>query len=236
MPPRPRLRRPRRTRLPRSRPTASSSTRRRRSRPRSSPRSDFVRWQNYADMTDELMDGLVREAQDEARGAADAEGYFSAAIDDRGRPRHEAGNHHAHRDAGGAHADRDGANRRHRAGDRRRAARCRGHRETARRMEPRQRPGVPAGSVDRGEGAGAGNAAREPVCRGQDRCERSGDRSRRAHRRSFDRARERARVPLRPPGDSGSRQVRIRRSCRTTAHSGRATPIPMPRSNNSCVA
>ncbi len=41
----------------------------------------LVRWQDYAEMTGDLLDRLAREANDEARNAAAAEGYFSAAID-----------------------------------------------------------------------------------------------------------------------------------------------------------
>jgi translocation and assembly module TamA len=41
----------------------------------------LVRWQSYADMTVELMERLAREAQDEARGVTDAEGYFSAKVE-----------------------------------------------------------------------------------------------------------------------------------------------------------
>jgi len=41
----------------------------------------LVRWQGYAEMTDDLLDRLAREAIDEARGMAAAEGYFSAQID-----------------------------------------------------------------------------------------------------------------------------------------------------------
>ncbi len=41
----------------------------------------LVRWQGYAEMTDELFDRLAREAIDETRNAAAAEGYFSAVID-----------------------------------------------------------------------------------------------------------------------------------------------------------
>jgi translocation and assembly module TamA len=40
----------------------------------------LVRWQNYADMTDEILDRLMKEALDEARSAAAAEGYFSPEI------------------------------------------------------------------------------------------------------------------------------------------------------------
>jgi len=39
-----------------------------------------VRWQNYADMTDDLLERLMREAHDEARDVAAAEGYFSPKI------------------------------------------------------------------------------------------------------------------------------------------------------------
>jgi translocation and assembly module TamA len=39
------------------------------------------RWQNYADMTVELLDRLAREAKEEARNAAAAEGYFAAQVD-----------------------------------------------------------------------------------------------------------------------------------------------------------
>ncbi|MET0918196.1 MAG: POTRA domain-containing protein, partial [Burkholderiales bacterium] len=41
----------------------------------------LVRWQGYAEMTDDLLERLAREAVDEARGMAAAEGYFSARID-----------------------------------------------------------------------------------------------------------------------------------------------------------
>ena len=41
----------------------------------------LVRWQDYAEMTDDLLDRLAREAIDEARGIAAADGYFSAKID-----------------------------------------------------------------------------------------------------------------------------------------------------------
>jgi translocation and assembly module TamA len=41
----------------------------------------LARWQSYAAMTDDLLDRLAREAIDETRNAAAAEGWFSAAID-----------------------------------------------------------------------------------------------------------------------------------------------------------
>ena len=41
----------------------------------------LMRWQNYADMTVELLDRLAREAREEARNAAAAEGYFSAGVE-----------------------------------------------------------------------------------------------------------------------------------------------------------
>ncbi len=41
----------------------------------------LVRWQDYVEMTDELFDRLAREAIDETRNAAAAEGFFSAAIE-----------------------------------------------------------------------------------------------------------------------------------------------------------
>lgn len=41
----------------------------------------LVRWQSYADMTDELLDRLSREAQDEVREAVATEGYFTAKLD-----------------------------------------------------------------------------------------------------------------------------------------------------------
>jgi translocation and assembly module TamA len=41
----------------------------------------LVRWQDYADMTDELFDQLARESIGEAREAAATEGFFSAAVD-----------------------------------------------------------------------------------------------------------------------------------------------------------
>ena len=47
----------------------------------------LVRWQGYAAMTEDLLDGLAREAIDEARQAAAAEGWFSATIDVKIDPR-----------------------------------------------------------------------------------------------------------------------------------------------------
>lgn len=41
----------------------------------------LVRWQGYAETTDELLDRLAREAIDEARMIAAAEGFFAAKID-----------------------------------------------------------------------------------------------------------------------------------------------------------
>lgn len=41
----------------------------------------IVRWQSYADMTAELLERLSREARDETRSIAAAEGYFSAVVD-----------------------------------------------------------------------------------------------------------------------------------------------------------
>jgi translocation and assembly module TamA len=41
----------------------------------------LMRWQSYADMTEDLFDRLAREAIDEAHEAAATEGYFSAAVD-----------------------------------------------------------------------------------------------------------------------------------------------------------
>ena len=41
----------------------------------------LVRWQGYAAMTEDLLDRLAREAIDETRNAAAAEGWFSASID-----------------------------------------------------------------------------------------------------------------------------------------------------------
>lgn len=40
----------------------------------------LVRWQSYAEMTAELFDRLARDAVDETRDAAAAEGYFSAVV------------------------------------------------------------------------------------------------------------------------------------------------------------
>jgi translocation and assembly module TamA len=40
----------------------------------------LVRWQTYADMTDDLLEALMREASEQTRNAAAAEGYFSAAV------------------------------------------------------------------------------------------------------------------------------------------------------------
>ena len=40
----------------------------------------LVRWQSFGEMTEELLDQLVREANDETRNAAASEGYFGATI------------------------------------------------------------------------------------------------------------------------------------------------------------
>jgi translocation and assembly module TamA len=42
---------------------------------------DLIRWQSYADMTDDLLDRLARDAVDQAREAVSTEGYFTPAID-----------------------------------------------------------------------------------------------------------------------------------------------------------
>ncbi len=42
---------------------------------------NLVRWQGYADMTEELLDALLREAVPQAKDAAAASGYFSATVD-----------------------------------------------------------------------------------------------------------------------------------------------------------
>jgi translocation and assembly module TamA len=42
---------------------------------------DLVRWQDFADMTEELLDRLAREAVPQAREAAATQGYFSATVE-----------------------------------------------------------------------------------------------------------------------------------------------------------
>ncbi len=42
---------------------------------------NLVRWQDYADMSEELLDALAREAVPQAEEAAAASGYFSAVVD-----------------------------------------------------------------------------------------------------------------------------------------------------------
>ena len=42
---------------------------------------DLVRWQSYADMTEDLLDRLTRDAVDQAREAVSTEGYFTPAVD-----------------------------------------------------------------------------------------------------------------------------------------------------------
>jgi translocation and assembly module TamA len=42
---------------------------------------DLVRWQDFADMTEELLDRLAREAIPQAREAAATQGFFSAQVD-----------------------------------------------------------------------------------------------------------------------------------------------------------
>ncbi|HEY2816567.1 MAG TPA: autotransporter assembly complex family protein [Casimicrobiaceae bacterium] len=42
---------------------------------------DLVRWQTYADMTEDLLDRLARDAVDQAREAVSTQGYFTPAID-----------------------------------------------------------------------------------------------------------------------------------------------------------
>ena len=42
---------------------------------------DLVRWQDFADMTEELLDRLAREALSQAREAAATQGFFSAKVD-----------------------------------------------------------------------------------------------------------------------------------------------------------
>jgi translocation and assembly module TamA len=42
---------------------------------------DLVRWQDFADMTEDLLDRLAREAVNQAAEAAATQGYFSASVD-----------------------------------------------------------------------------------------------------------------------------------------------------------
>jgi hypothetical protein len=42
---------------------------------------DLVRWQSYADMTDDLLDRLVAQAEAQAREAASTIGYFTPNVD-----------------------------------------------------------------------------------------------------------------------------------------------------------
>lgn len=42
---------------------------------------DLVRWQSYADMTDDLLDRLAHDAVDQAREAVSTQGYFTPTID-----------------------------------------------------------------------------------------------------------------------------------------------------------
>ncbi len=42
---------------------------------------DLVRWQNYEDMTEDLLDRLARDAVPQSREAAATQGYFSATVD-----------------------------------------------------------------------------------------------------------------------------------------------------------
>ena len=41
----------------------------------------LARWRGYSEMTDDLLARLAREAVEETRGFAAAEGFFTAAID-----------------------------------------------------------------------------------------------------------------------------------------------------------
>ncbi len=52
---------------------------------------DLVRWQSYAEITPEFFDLLVADARSQARDAAEAQGYFSAKVDERHRPLDDAG-------------------------------------------------------------------------------------------------------------------------------------------------
>jgi len=42
---------------------------------------DLVRWQDYEDMTDDLLDRLIQEAIEQVKGVAAAQGFFSASAD-----------------------------------------------------------------------------------------------------------------------------------------------------------
>ena len=85
----------------------------------------LVRWQDYAEMTDDLLDRLAREAIDEARGMAAAEGYFSAKIDVRIDRDVASGGGDARRGRRAGDAHRVRAHRRDRSRGHRRAARNR---------------------------------------------------------------------------------------------------------------
>ena len=92
---------------------------------------DLVRWQDFADMTEELLDRLAREAMPQAREAAATQGYFSAQVELSHRPQGDAGGDHADGHGRGSDA-RDGYGYRR---DRSRAARC-PHRKDAIAKDP----------------------------------------------------------------------------------------------------
>jgi hypothetical protein len=167
----------------------------------------LVRWQGYAEMTEDLLDRLAREAIDETRNFAAAEGYFNAAIDVRidrtttpisvtldvktARPRG------LHPCASKSRLRRD-----------RRSARHRSDRDHPARLGTSRRGAIPATGVDAREGARAQHAHRKSLRGGANRAQRSVDRPRRGDGRSLHRARERTGIPLRHVRDHGPFEIR----------------------------
>ena len=77
----------------------------------------LARWQGYSEMTEDLLARLAREAIEETRTFAAAEGYFSAAIDVKIDRSTNSDRRDARREHRRADEDRVGAHRRERTGD-----------------------------------------------------------------------------------------------------------------------
>ena len=198
----------------------------------------LVRWQGYAEMTDDLLDRLMREAIDETRNAAAAEGFFSPTIDVDDRSQIGPGRRQRSRSTPGeptritsvqiavtgpaatdAPLGTDAIAQAHpRLGTARRA-RSSGNRRGPR---PRQRPSPRSRPV--------------PMRRRKLDAERSGDRSRAPQRGPRGRDRQRAAVSLRRLRDHGTREVRRRRWCATSAPSRPASRTATPSSTATCGA
>ncbi len=167
---------------------------------------DLIRWQDYADMTEDLFDRLARDAVPQAKDAAATQGYFSANVEitvDRTTqpvtvklevtPLAPTRIATVNIDVAGPATDCTGRPGR--------------DRQAARRVAAAKGGCLPAADVDRGEGPRGRHPRGEPLRGGQAHRERSAHRSGSAQRRPRRGARERPAVSHRRGHRHGPQEI-----------------------------